>query len=79
MFKYAQISKEQGIDFSPSHRSPYKNVGVGDIYINECNIEVEDSSISHSRGIVNIKSVISLNTNTYQDSIQDNSDDHQQY
>ena len=52
---------------------------MGDIYINEGNIEVDDSSISHSRGIVNIKSVISLNTNTYQDSIQDNSDDHQQY
>ena len=74
MFKYAQISKEQG-DFSP----PFKNLGVGDIYIKEGNLEVDDSSISVSRGLVNIKSVISLNTNTYQDSIQDNSDYHQQY
>ena len=61
--------------------SPFKNApGVGEnIFIEGDEImemEIDDSSLSHSRGIVNIKSVISLNTNTYQESINENSDDH---
>jgi len=66
MFKYAQISKELGNDMSP-----FKNAGLGEnIFIDgEEIIDMDDSSLSNSRGIVNIKSVISLNTNTYQESI----------
>jgi hypothetical protein len=55
--------------------TPYKRKrgGPNDFLVDE--EVIEESSLSHSR-IVNIKSVISLHTNTYQDSIQENSDDH---